>query len=146
MAHAGMSQSAVVSAYFNRLDRGDPTLMDLFADDLQLWFPKFGIGIGKEAFGAFAAGILPTLGSIEHFVDPDAFIIAGDRVVVEGTTRGEMKNGVQWAGGETPGGRFCNVFEIRDGLIARLFIYLDPDYAGADSDRFLWPERGAGPW
>jgi ketosteroid isomerase-like protein len=146
VADAEMSQSAIASAYFSRLDGGDPTLMDLFDDDLLLYFPKFGVARGKEAFGAFAAGIMPTLSAVQHFIDPDAFAIAGDRVVVEGTTRGAMANGAQWAGGETPGGRFCNVFEIRDGRIARLFIYLDPDYAGADTERFLWPERAAGPW
>ena len=146
MADAEMSQSAVASAYFSRLDGGDPTLMDLFDDDLLLYFPKFGVARGKDAFGAFAAGIMPTLSAVQHFIDPDTFVIAGDRVVVEGTTRGATANGAQWAGGETPGGRFCNVFEIRGGRIARLFIYLDPDYAGADTERFLWPERAAGPW
>jgi hypothetical protein len=30
------------------------------------------------------------------------------------------------------------VFEIRDFLIQRCFIYLDPDYAGADVDRYPW--------
>jgi hypothetical protein len=30
------------------------------------------------------------------------------------------------------------VFEIRDWLIQRCFIYLDPDYAGKDSARYPW--------
>jgi hypothetical protein len=28
--------------------------------------------------------------------------------------------------------------EIRDFLIQRCFIYLDPDYAGRDTDRYPW--------
>jgi hypothetical protein len=30
------------------------------------------------------------------------------------------------------------VFEIRDWLIHRCFIYLDPDYAGKDIERYPW--------
>ena len=35
-------------------------------------------------------------------------------------------------------GRWCDVFEIRDWLIQRCFIYLDPDYAGKDTARYPW--------
>ena len=35
-------------------------------------------------------------------------------------------------------GRWCDVFEIRDWLIHRCFIYLDPDYAGQDTGRYPW--------
>jgi hypothetical protein len=30
------------------------------------------------------------------------------------------------------------VFEIRDGKIQRLHIYLDPDYGDADTARYPW--------
>jgi hypothetical protein len=33
---------------------------------------------------------------------------------------------------------WCDVFEIRDFKIQRCFIYLDPDYAGADIGRYPW--------
>jgi hypothetical protein len=35
------------------------------------------------------------------------------------------------------------VFEIRDFLIQRVFIYLDPDYAGKDTSRYPWLDGGA---
>jgi hypothetical protein len=38
----------------------------------------------------------------------------------------------------THAGRWCDVFEIRDFLIQRCFIYLDPDYAGLDTARYPW--------
>ena len=38
----------------------------------------------------------------------------------------------------TLNGRWCDVFEIRDGKIQRLFIYLDPDYGDADTARYPW--------
>jgi hypothetical protein len=44
--------------------------------------------------------------------------------------------GKSWAGGKTPGGRFCNVFKFRDGRISSLHIYLDPDYTGEDEHGF----------
>jgi hypothetical protein len=33
------------------------------------------------------------------------------------------------------------VFEVRDFQIHRCFIYLDPDYAGLDTDRYPWLAR-----
>ncbi len=46
----------------------------------------------------------------------------------------------RWRAGqpEWGGGRWCNVFEIRDWLIHRAFVYLDPDYAGRDTERYPW--------
>ena len=58
---------------------------------------------------------------------------------MEGTSHGEHKDGPWRAGVPDWGaGRWCDVFEIRDFLIQRLFIYLDPDYAGKDRDRYPW--------
>jgi hypothetical protein len=35
-------------------------------------------------------------------------------------------------------GNWCDVFEIRDWKIQRVYIYLDPDYAGRDTARYPW--------
>jgi hypothetical protein len=35
-------------------------------------------------------------------------------------------------------GNWCDVFEIRDWKIQRVFVYLDPDYAGRDTERYPW--------
>jgi len=72
--------------------------------------------------------------------------VDGNRVAVEGTTRGRTKSGQKWAGGDTPGGRFSSIFEIKDGLITRMHVYLDPDYAGAHKEGFLWPESAKRHW
>ena len=34
------------------------------------------------------------------------------------------------------------MFEVRDFLIQRCFIYLDPDYAGLDTERYGWLSAG----
>ena len=63
----------------------------------------------------------------------------GDTIVAEGTSYGEHQDGAWRAGLPDWGaGRWCDVFEIRDFLIQRVFIYLDPDYAGKDTERYPW--------
>ena len=143
---ATLTNTEVVAEYFTRLDAGRDDLLALFAGNCEFYFPKFGIGSGPSAVTDFLGGILTTVASAVHQVDPAHYIISGDHVVVEGLTTGSMKSGETWEGGTTPGGRFCNVFEIRDGLIHRLFIYLDPDYVGADAGRFLWSDRCQTTW
>ena len=60
------------------------------------------------------------------------------QVVVEGTSFGTTASNAKWRAGVTHAGRWCDVFEIRDFLIQRVFIYLDPDYAGEDTARYPW--------
>jgi hypothetical protein len=93
---------------------------------------------GKAAFGELATGLLGPLKSIAHYISDFKYVIGADSVVVEGTTHGADREGVEWSGGKTAGGRFCSVFEFRGPLIARMHIYLDPDYTGRDENRFLW--------
>ena len=128
----------VAKEYFRRMDAGREDVVDLFTEDVQIYFPKFGVASGKTAIFDLAARLLATLNEISHDVDRLTCVVQGDMVVTEGMTRGVTKSGVAWAGGETPGGRFCNVFHFRDGRIDRVHIYLDPDYGGEDRNRFLW--------
>ena len=132
----------VVKEYFRRADAGRADLLDLMAEDVQLYFPKFGLARGRKAFAEMAAGMGGAFEWVEHDFSTYHFIAAGHHVVVEGTTRGAMKDGKSWAGGETPGGRFCNVFELDGGLITRVHVYLDPDYTSEDTARFRWGREG----
>lgn len=138
---ASESQSAMletVKQYFTRSDAGRADTLDLFADNVQIYFPKFGIVQGKAAFGELTQGLQESISALSHNIAAFRFFVTRSAVVVEGTTAGVDREGRTWAAGETPGGRFCSVFEFRDGLIARMHIYLDPDYTGRDRDRFLW--------
>ncbi len=128
----------VVKEYFARGDAGREDLLDLFDDDVELYFPKFGVGRGKAAFGEFVQGFLTAIKAIRHPPEELRFWERGDMVFVEGKTEGETVTGERWSGGETPGGRFASVIEVKNGLITRMNIYLDPDYVSKDSDRFLW--------
>ena len=125
-------------AYFEQVDHG--RLPDeLFTPNFEFYFPKFGVGRGPVEFGELAAGMIGSGNRIGHCHDSFSFIEAGRHVTVEGATHGTSSEGVTWKGGETPGGRFCSTFDFNEqGLIERMYVYLDPDYAGADKARFYW--------
>src|SRR5215471_18741364 len=127
----------VIQDYFRLADQGRPEILELFHADAEFYFPKFGFGQGRQSFLEFVKGFEGSLEFIQHDYDQLKFIPAGDYVVVEGTSRGKL-SGKAWTGGETPGGRFCNVFMFRGDRISSVHIYLDPDYTGEDSQRFRW--------
>jgi ketosteroid isomerase-like protein len=127
----------VVRRYFRLADQGRPEVLDLLHEDVELYFPKFGLAVGRAELFAIVKGFEGALEFLQHDYDAMNIIPAGEYVVVEGTSRGKML-GRTWAGGKTPGSRFCNVFRFRDDRIASLHIYLDPDYTGEDEPRFRW--------
>lgn len=92
-------------------------------------FPKFGFGFGRNLFLEMVNGFEGVLEYVQDDYDRLNFIPSADHLIVEGTSQGRM-SGKSWAGDETPGGRFCNVFKFRDDRISSLHIYLDPDYTG----------------
>ncbi|MBV7508665.1 nuclear transport factor 2 family protein [Bacillus sp. sid0103] len=120
-------RKSVALEYFKLADQGNPAFLELFAEDAQLYFPKMGIANGIEDIKKLVFDG-PSFKSITHDYAYFNYIIQGDTVVVEGTSSGVTSNGKEWRAGVTHAGRFCNVFEIRDYKIHRLFIYLDPDY------------------
>ena len=80
------------------------------------------------------------LKAIRHDYANFNWIFTGsDTFVCEGTSYGEHEDGAVARGRDALGrGRWCDVFEVRDFLIQRCFIYLDPDYAGRDTGRYPW--------
>ena len=128
---------ALAREYFIRADQGRPDVLELFHEDAEIYFPKFGLGFGRQSFLEMVNGFESSLEYIRHDYGNLTLIPSGDYVVVEGTSHGKM-SGKSWAGGKTPGGRFCNVFKFRDGRISSLHVYLDPDYTGEDEARFRW--------
>jgi ketosteroid isomerase-like protein len=127
----------VALEYFKRMDRGD-SVIDLFDEHAEVYFPKWGMAVGKQEIGELFSALFGILSSIKHDVLYANIIQQGDYVVVEGTSQGSTKDGVQWHAGATHAGRWCDVFQIRDFKIQRCFVYLDPDYAGADTARYPW--------
>ena len=129
----------VAREYFIRADQGRSDVLDLFDEDAEIYFPKFGFGYGRQSLFEMIKGFEGVLDYIRHDYDSLIFIPSGDYLAVEGTSQGKMSD-KSWAGGKTPGGRFCNVFKFRNERIISLHIYLDPDYTGDDKARFRWGE------
>ncbi len=111
------------------------SILDLFAEDAQVFFPKWGLATGKPDIGRLFSDFGGRLRNILHDYASFNWIMTGtDLFAVEGTSAGEHVDG-SWRAGVTHGGRWCDVFEVRDFKIQRCFIYLDPDYAGLDTTR-----------
>lgn len=130
----------VAIAYFKAVDGGGDVL-SLFAEDAYAFFPKHPYARSKQEIGELVGHIAPLWKSIQHTIALFNFFEQGDTVVVEGSSRGELQDdagGGTWTETEGFGGRFCNVFEVRDSKIQRLHIYLDPDYGGHDTARYPW--------
>src|SRR6266704_2101324 len=107
-------RKSVALEYLKALDNAGMTstggsILDLFADDAQVMFPKWGLATGKEQIGQLFADIGGSMSAIHHHYAELTYVFSG-----------------------------CDVFEIRDFLIQRCFIYLDPDYAGRDTARYPW--------
>ena len=130
-------RKSVALEYLKRLDRGE-NFFDLFADDAQVFYPKWGLANGQAEIERLFSDAATFLKAIRHDYAYFNYIIQGDHVVVEGTSSGTITDGSNWQTG-----RWCDVFEIRDRRIQRLFIYLDPDYTGADTTRYPWLDPGS---
>ncbi len=128
---------SIAKEYFIGVDQGRPDILELFHEDAEIYFPKFGLGFGRQSLFEMVKGFEGSLEYIRHDYENLTFVPSGDYLVVEGTSHGKM-SGKSWAGGQTPGGRFCNLFKFGDGRISSLHIYLDPDYTGEDEARFRW--------
>jgi len=128
---------AIAVEYFIRSDQGRPDVLELLHADVEIYYPKFGLRFGREALFELVKPFAGSLEYIRHDYDTLRFIPSGDYLIVEGTSKGKL-SGTEWSGGDTPGGRFCNVFKFRGDRISSLHIYLDPDYTGQDEARFRW--------
>jgi len=143
-------RKSVAVEYLKAFDNAGVTpdggsILDLFADDALVYFPKWGLASSKEEIGQLFGDVGGTINDITHDYATFNYIFSGsDVLVVEGTSHGEHRDG-PWRAGvpDWAAGRWCDVFEIRDFKIQRCFIYLDPDYAGADTERYPWLKEAA---
>lgn len=143
---ADEARKAIAESYLKALDAGgvSPTtgigLFDHFTEDAEVYFPKWGVARGIDEVTQMFSDVGGTLRGITHHYDGFVWYMTGtDRFSVEGTSEGMHRDGAWIAGDPDWGaGRFCDCFEVRDGRISRLYIYLDPDHAGNDTARYDW--------
>ena len=134
-------RKAVVLDYFRRIDRGDD-IFTMFEDNAEVYCAKLGVARGIPAIEQLFKNLGTQFSAISHHSEYLNIVVDGDTVAAEGITSGMAIGGVPWRGGQTHAGRFCNIFEVRNFKIERCFIYLDPDYAGADTARYPWLAKG----
>ena len=67
-----------------RADQGRPDILELFHEDAEIYFPKFGFGFGRQSFLEMVKGFEGSLEYIQHDYDSFTFIPSGDYLIVEG--------------------------------------------------------------
>src|SRR5262249_60507547 len=88
-------RKSVALEYLKAFDKGGVTstgesILDLFADDAQVYFPKWGLANGKTEIGKLFGEVGGTLKSIVHHYSHFNWIFSGsDSIVCEGTSHGE---------------------------------------------------------
>ncbi|MBS0971390.1 ketosteroid isomerase [Chimaeribacter arupi] len=125
----------VIKTYYSKLDAQDATLLDLFSDDVALFFPKYGSSRGKTELGNLGKRLVRQVERFKHDIDNFRYICQGDVMVIEGGVKGVMQNGDRFPVGDEEFNLFCTVFEFDGDLISRMHIYIDPDYSHEDTRR-----------
>jgi len=111
MSPTDQGKIKVAREYFIRVDEGRPDILELFHEDAEIYFPKFGFGFGRESLFEMVKGFAGALEYIRHDYDNLTFIPSGDYLVVEGTSQGKM-SGKSWAGGKNSWRTFLQHFQI----------------------------------
>ena len=91
-------RKSVALEYLKAFDNGGVTssgasILDLFAPDAQVYFPKWGLANGKEQIGQMFGDVGGTLKSImHHYADFNWIFSGSDLLVCEGTSHGEHQD------------------------------------------------------
>src|SRR5476649_1845602 len=90
------SRIEVIRQFYAKLDQADATLLDLFTEDTEVFFPKFGTAKGKSSLGELGKRFALEIDMIQHIQDKFRFISDGETLVLEGQMRGVMQTGERW--------------------------------------------------
>jgi ketosteroid isomerase-like protein len=113
----------------------------LLTDDVEVLYPKWGMARGKADLGRLYQELAPYIRSTQHH--PETFTCLSDKdcVFIEGQSSGQLVDGHSWKPDGACAGRFCTTFRIRDGLISRVLIYIDPDYCDQTAGFYPWRQQ-----
>src|SRR5258708_36244839 len=89
MSPTDQGKIKVAREYFIRVDEGRADILELFHEDAEIYFPKFGFGLGRESLFEMVKGFAGAVEYVRHDYDNLAFIPSGDYLVVEGTSQGK---------------------------------------------------------
>src|SRR5258706_14449337 len=92
-------RKSVAVEYLKAFDNAGVTstggsILELFASDAQVYFPKWGLATGHEQIGKLFGDVGATLKGIEHHFSEFNWIFSGgDLLACEGTSHGEHRDG-----------------------------------------------------
>lgn len=126
-----------IETYFKKIDSGifDDEYFDLYTEDVEMYYPKFGFEKGKQGIKNFGTVIGKHLEKLTHDIQNFRYTFSDTVIVVEGNEKGVTRSGKEWPDNHTSFGKFCNVFEFDGELIKRVHIYVDPDFTSEDTER-----------
>ncbi|WP_179290577.1 nuclear transport factor 2 family protein [Vandammella animalimorsus] len=131
--------------YYEKINVGefDEEYFALFAEDVEVFYPKFGIAHGREAIAELGRRVQSIVSDFAFDLDRFVYTCQANRVVVEIVEHGTLKSGKTFPDGKASFGKFCCVFEFNaQGAISRYHCYGDPDYAAEDAARVAIFARG----
>lgn len=131
-----MTNLELTKAYYNYINQGEfgeDTYFKLFAADVEIFYPKFGFGKGREGIDNFTKQIKQVVNSLAFDLEKFNFIEKDNYVIVEGHEYGQSSNGITFPNHNTSFGKFASVFEFKGHQIIRMHSYVDPDLAGQDA-------------
>src|SRR3954464_10306952 len=91
-------RKSVAIEYLKAFDRGGITstgdsILSLFADDAQVYFPKWGLATGKEEIGKLFTDVGGTIEQIlHHYAEFNWLMTGSDTFACEGTSHGEHRD------------------------------------------------------
>jgi hypothetical protein len=67
--------------YFRRADIQNPSMIDLFTEQAEMWFPKYGVIKGKASIARFGEVLAAHLQSLTHAIEKFRYHASGDVIV-----------------------------------------------------------------
>ena len=100
--------------YYEKINAGefDDEYFGLFADDVEVFYPKFGMAYGHDAIRTLGSRVQNIVAELAFDLDRFIYTREGHRVVVEIVEYGRLKNGKTFPDKQHSFGKFCNVFEF----------------------------------
>lgn len=109
----------IVKNYFKEVSaRNMDEVNTLFCPDIEVYFPQSGVLKGIENLLKLNKSLGESIDKIEYDYDNFVYTISDNRIIVEGIESGIFTNNETFRNK-----RFCSVFEIKNGLIYRMYVY-----------------------
>jgi ketosteroid isomerase-like protein len=116
------SNADAVAAFYEAVERGDPTALEVFAEDVEFHMPEVlphgGTIRGRDALGAYFGEVMGRWDDFRAALDD--LVDGGERVVAIGRFCGRPKANGRYV--EIP---FALVWTLRDGAAVRVDEYTD---------------------